>query len=167
MGQQHAGEQNTEKKTMQLQTEEQRGKRACALTARAMTSKATKELVRGPAAGAAQHRNRLTIQTTFRENTSEPARWSWMSGRMANPAPNTGYEPNHSNFFGYMDTQHTPIHLPWQPPRSPVSRPKQQLAEFFQCSNLEPSGGRSCVESSRPPGNWCGFGQRFCCNNGF
>ena len=35
-----------------------------------------------------------------------------MSGRMANPAPNTGYEPNPSNFFSHVDTVHTPIHLP-------------------------------------------------------
>ena len=31
---------------------------------------------------------------------------------MASLAPNTGYEPNPSNFFSYMDTEHTPIHLP-------------------------------------------------------
>ena len=67
--------------------------------------------------------NQLTIQTfssasttsmgrSFRENPCEPARCSGMSGRMANPAPNTGYEPTPSNFFSYMDTEHTPIHLP-------------------------------------------------------
>ena len=49
---------------------------------------------------------------SFRENPCEPARWSGMSGRLANPAPNTGYEPNPSNFFTYVDTVHTPIHLP-------------------------------------------------------
>ena len=35
-----------------------------------------------------------------------------MSGRMANPAPKTGHEPNSSNFFSHMDTEHTSIHLP-------------------------------------------------------
>ena len=49
---------------------------------------------------------------SFRETPCEPARWIGMSGRMANPAPNTGYEPNPSNFFSYMETEHTPINLP-------------------------------------------------------
>ena len=47
---------------------------------------------------------------SFRENPCEPARWSGMSGRLANPAPNTGYEPNPSNFFTYVDTVHTCSH---------------------------------------------------------
>ena len=48
---------------------------------------------------------------SIRENLCESGRWSGMSGRMAKPAPNTSYEPNLSNFFSYMDTEHTPIHL--------------------------------------------------------
>ena len=55
------------------------------------------------------------------ETPCEPARWSGMSGRMANPAPNTDYEPILSNFFSYMDTAHTPIHLSdSHQPRLPV-----------------------------------------------
>ena len=52
-GQQHTGQQ-------QPQTEEQRGKRACALAARASISKAVKGLVGGPAAGSAEHRKHWT-----------------------------------------------------------------------------------------------------------
>ena len=54
-------------------------------------------------------RSRPSASTT---SICVPARWIGMSGRMANPAPNTGYEPNPSNLFSYMDTAHTPIHLP-------------------------------------------------------
>ena len=32
-----------------------------------------------------------------------------MSGYLANPTPNTGYEPN---FYSYMNEEHTPINLP-------------------------------------------------------
>ena len=31
---------------------------------------------------------------------------------MANPAPNASYEPELPNFFGHMETAHTPIHFP-------------------------------------------------------
>ena len=48
LGQQHTGQQTSEKKMMKPQTEEQRGKRACAFTARGSISKA-KELVGGAA----------------------------------------------------------------------------------------------------------------------
>ena len=41
-----------------------------------------------------------------------PARWRGLSGRMADPAPNTCHVPNLSNFFSYMDTEHTPINVP-------------------------------------------------------
>ena len=91
------------------------------------------------------------------------AHWSGMSGRMANPAPNTRYEPNF-NFFRYMDTEHTPIHLPdnhhdfqYQDdatviattdpeglPRSGASSSSKQTAaaEFPQYSDLQASGNR-------------------------
>ena len=49
----------------------------------------------------------------FWENSCEPAHWSGMSGRMANPASNTGYEHNLSNLFSYTHADQ----LPWQPPR--------------------------------------------------
>ena len=58
LGQQHTGPQ--EKKTLRPQTAEQRGKRACALTARGSTSKAMKGLVGGAAAGSAEHRMHWT-----------------------------------------------------------------------------------------------------------
>ena len=54
LGQQHTGPQ--EKKTLRPQTAEQRGKRACALTARGSIRKALKGLVGGAAAGSAEHR---------------------------------------------------------------------------------------------------------------
>ena len=41
-------------------------------------------------------------------NPCASARWSGMSGRMANPTQNTGYEPN---FYSYLNDQHTPINL--------------------------------------------------------
>ena len=44
------------------------------------------------------------------ENPSAPARWS-EPDRMADPAPNTGYEPNLSN-VSYMDPEYTSINLP-------------------------------------------------------
>ena len=40
-----------------------------------------------------------------------PARWS-ESGRIADSAPNIGYEPKPANFFSYMDPEHTPINIP-------------------------------------------------------
>ena len=42
---------------------------------------------------------------------SAPARWS-ESGRMADSAANTGYEPKFANFFSYMEPDHTPINIP-------------------------------------------------------
>ena len=58
LGQQHTGPQ--EKKTLRPQTAEQRGKRACALTARGSIRKALKGLVGGAAAGSAEHRMHWT-----------------------------------------------------------------------------------------------------------
>ena len=55
LGQQHTG-QTGEKKTVLLQTEEQRSGRACALTARGSISKAVEGLVGGAATGAAECR---------------------------------------------------------------------------------------------------------------
>ena len=49
-----------EKQTVQPQTEEQFGKRACVVTARGSISKATKGLVSGAAAGSAECRKRWT-----------------------------------------------------------------------------------------------------------
>ena len=51
--QQHAGPLRRTNRTMQPQTDEQRGNRACALTARGSISKAMKELVGGAAQGSA------------------------------------------------------------------------------------------------------------------
>ena len=42
-------------------------------------------------------------------NPCASAHWSGMCGCLANPTPNTGYEPN---FYSYMDKEHTPINLP-------------------------------------------------------
>ena len=50
------------------------------------------------------------MERSCRENPSAPARWS-EPGRMADPAPNTGYEPNLSN-FSYRDPEHTSVNLP-------------------------------------------------------
>ena len=50
---------------------------------------------------------------------------------------------------------------------------QQQLNSSKQSSfNIRTSkpletDGRSCVEPTRPPENWCNFGQRICCNNVF
>ena len=52
-----------------------------------------------------------SMARSCRNSPGASARWSG-SGRMANPGPNTGYEPKLSNIFSYMDTVHTPIHLP-------------------------------------------------------
>ena len=46
------------------------------------------------------------------KSPSASARWS-KPDRMENSAPNnTGYEPNHANFFSYTDPEHTPINIP-------------------------------------------------------
>ena len=114
------------------------------------------------------------MRTSFRENRCEPARWSGMSGRMANPAPNPGYEPNPSNIFSYMDTEHTPIHLPdshhdfqcqddatlistTNPeclPHSGASSSSKQTTVSRVPTTFGPSletDGRSCVGSTGPP----------------
>ena len=57
-------------------------------------------------------KHRSSMGRSFREKLCEPARRSGMSGRMADPAPNTGYEPNSSNFFSCTDPEHTPIDIP-------------------------------------------------------
>ena len=44
-----------------------------------------------------------------RQNPCASARWNGMSGRMANPTQNTGYE---LNFYSYLNEEHTPINLP-------------------------------------------------------
>ena len=43
-----------------------------------------------------------------RVNPCASAHWSGMSGCLANPTPNTGYEPN---FYSYLNEEHTPINL--------------------------------------------------------
>ena len=105
-----------------------------------------------------------SMAKSCRNSPSAPARWSGMSGRMAYPAPKTGYEPKSSNFFSYMDTAHTPIHLPdchhdfqSQDDATVISTvdpekvcrtlkhpavAKQQQAEFLQRSDLQASGNR-------------------------
>ena len=58
--QQHSGPLRRRKRTMQLQTDVQRGKRACALTVRGSISKAMKGLVGGAAQGSADCRARAS-----------------------------------------------------------------------------------------------------------
>ena len=137
-------------------------------------------LSRPPASSTSMGRSR-------RENPCASARWRGLSGRMANPAPNTGFEPNFSNFFSCTDMEHTPINLtdshhnfpchddatvistkedPEGSPHSGASGSKQSSLNVRTLKPLE-ADGRSCVGSYRPPGNWGGFGQRICCNNFF
>ena len=52
-----------------------------------------------------------SMERSCRKSPSESARWSG-PGRMADPDPNTGYDPKLSNFFSYMDPEHTPINIP-------------------------------------------------------
>ena len=50
--------------------------------------------------------------TSFGRSGANPcasAHWSGMSGCLANPAPNTGYEPY---FHSHTDKEHTPMNLP-------------------------------------------------------
>ena len=64
---------------------------------------------------------------------SAPARWS-KSGRMANPSPNTGYDPNIGNFSSHTDPEHDfTMILPVQ--KHPAAAGKQKLAEFHRCSD--------------------------------
>ena len=51
-----------------------------------------------------------SMERSCRKSPSASARWSG-PGRMADPAPNTGYDPKLSNFFSYMDPEHTPINI--------------------------------------------------------
>ena len=60
--------------------------------------------------------SRLSASTTSiarsrRNSPSALARWS-ASCRMADSAPNTGYEPKLANIFSYVDPEHTPIIFP-------------------------------------------------------
>ena len=88
MGQQRTGQQTREKKTVQPQTQEQRGKRACAFTARGSIGKAMKGLVGGAAAGSAECRKHWTtslIPRTSGQGThpssAERAQAAWGGGR--------------------------------------------------------------------------------------
>ena len=60
LGQEHSRPLRRRKRVMQSQTDEQRGKRACALTARGSISKAMKGLVGGAAQGTADCRKNWT-----------------------------------------------------------------------------------------------------------
>ena len=92
-----------------------------------------------------------SMGSSFRVNPCEPARWSGMSGRMADPASNTGCEPHPSHFF------------------SPAAA-KQQQTEFLSTFGL-PSLWKQMADhvSGRPGLQESGgnFGQRICCNNDF
>ena len=91
LGQQHTGQQTREKKTVQPQTEEQRGKRACALTERGSISKVTKGLVGGAATGSAEYRKHLTTALILRNSgqdthpsiskQAQTTRAAWGGGR--------------------------------------------------------------------------------------
>ena len=72
LGQQHTGQQNSDGKKMQLQTEEQRGKRACALTARGSISKAMKVRLGGDAAGTAECELEQRVQHGEEAGTKKP-----------------------------------------------------------------------------------------------
>ena len=98
-----------------------------------------------------------SMAKSCRNSPSSSARWSG-SGRMANPSPNTGYEPKLSNFYTYLDTVHTPIYFthshhdfqnqddatvistidPEGLPHSGASRSSKTAAS----SDLQPSGNR-------------------------
>ena len=60
LGQQNSGPLRARKRVMQPQTDEQRGKRACALTARGSISKAMQGLVGGAAQGSVDFRKNWT-----------------------------------------------------------------------------------------------------------
>ena len=91
LGPQHSGLLRRRKRTMQPQTDEQRGKRACALTARGPISKAMKGLVGGAAPGSADCRKNWTTALIPRSSglgthptdaeRNEAARGAWRSGR--------------------------------------------------------------------------------------
>ena len=72
LGQQHTGQQTREKKTVQRQTEEQRGKRACARTARGSIGRATTGLVGGAATGSAECRKHWTTALVPRAKVHIP-----------------------------------------------------------------------------------------------
>ena len=112
---------------------------------------------------------------------SAPARWS-ESGRMADSAPNTGFEPKLANFFGHTDLEHTPINIPdshhdflcpddvTMIPTSPEGLPNSEAFTSSQkavASRVSSLFGHLslCVGSSWPPGDWGRVGQRICCNN--
>ena len=65
---QDTGQRNREEQNMPLQTDEQRGKRACALTARGSISNAMKGLVGGAATGTAEHRRHWTTALILRNS---------------------------------------------------------------------------------------------------
>ena len=70
LGQQNSGPLRRTARPVQLQTDEQRGKRACALTARGSSSKATKGLVCGAAEGSADCRRNWTTALIPRSSST-------------------------------------------------------------------------------------------------
>ena len=91
LGQQHSGPLRRRKRTVQPQTDEQCGRRACALTATESISGAVKGLVGGAAQGSADCRKNWTTALNLRSSGSgtrptsteraEAARVAWGGGR--------------------------------------------------------------------------------------
>ena len=90
-------------------------------------------------------KSRSSVSTSmgrsFRENPCEPAHWSGMVGRMANPAPNTSYEPTTSNFFSSKDTL---------PPRFPVPGRRYTVISTTDTEGLPHSRASSSSKTSKP-----------------
>ena len=63
-----------------------------------------------------------------RNNPRASGHWSGMSGRIANPTRNTGYEPN---FYSYMNEEHTPINLPDSAVTTPPSSQLPKIQKFL------------------------------------
>ena len=100
---------------------------------------------------------------------------------MADPAQNTGYEPNLANLFRYKDLEHTPMIFPdshhdFQSSDNtavihtcPEERPSSRTSSSSKQMNVRSSSHletecRSCVKSLQASGNWSRVGQRISCN---
>ena len=76
------------------------------------------------------------MERSCRENPCAPARWSGLSGRMANPA-------DLSNFFSCMDTEHTPINLPGSHQSFPCQDDAAVISTIEDPEGLPHSGASS------------------------
>ena len=115
------------------------------------------------AVGLAEWLTQLQKQVMSPSSPVSPATWTQCTRRSISPTPTT-----------ISRTRTTQL---WSPPLTQKGAAPRSIQQHQNCSKqrsfnartskLLETDGRSCVESTRLPGNWGNFGQRICCNNDF